>query len=215
MDDGQGGAAGGAGSRDFALCLNEGNPRFVFSFKDQGVTIDARVLAWTCKDVAQRKAFGEIEAIRLRVMPTPGANTGQCTITFAGGLVLNVMSWTPAGFADPERAKIYRDFVLALHAALPPADRARIAFTSGFPGAGAAWQRYLGTGALIAAFLVFVMAPLGLALVTGDMQGYYLAAGGAMLTTGLFWQVRRGAALNAVNKPRSYSADRVPAGLMP
>ena len=199
----------------FPLVITEGNPRFVLRFANEGVTLNGGGLAWSYDGAAHSKNENEIAAIRLRRMPTPGADTGQCTITFSDGGVLNVMSWTPAGFADPGRAKIYRDFVVALHAQLSPQARSRIEFTSGFPGAGAAWRKTVGAVALVAAALLFVGTPLVLAFVTGDQQAYFMAAGGATLTYGLFWKVKRARALDDANRPQNYSPDNVPVALLP
>lgn len=200
--------------RQFPLVIDEREKRFVFKFENEGVALNDSGLAWSCDGVAHTRSYGDIAAIHLRVIPTPGELTGQCRITFGGGAALNVMSWKPSGFADAGRAKLYREFVTALHARLSPADRARIAFTSGSRGSGPAW-RVIGAIAFVAAVLLFVVTPLGLALIVEDQRGYGLAFGGAILTSGLYWQLRRSNAVNEANTPQTYAPDHVPAALLP
>jgi hypothetical protein len=57
----------------------------------------------------------------------------RCAITFADNRSISVLNCNPGGFADDERARLYREFVRDLHGRLAAGAYGAIRFSCGLP----------------------------------------------------------------------------------
>ena len=100
-----------ANPRTYNVCFSIAGGH-LFRKLDQGVTLGDNGIAWTMDDATTEMPFSNIVAVHLK---SAGQSTivDQCMITFADGNVLSVVNSDPGGFADRERASLYRDFAKA------------------------------------------------------------------------------------------------------
>jgi len=96
-----------------------------------------------------------------------------------------------------------RDFVRDFHARLTTHGCAAIRFTAGM----AQWRYRMLFGTVIVAALLFIVTPIGLLLVTGDLHILIPMAMGLSLC----WPLTR---LMMNNTPRDYTPDRLPEELL-
>ncbi len=146
--------------------------------------------------------FGNIVAVHLKSCGR-SVVVDRCTITFADGTPLSVVNSGPGGFADRERASIYRDFVHDLHARLAAGRYAEICFTAGVPR----WryQAMLAVTAIAALFCggIGLVALVGF----GNLKGLVILVLGGYVA----WKYGRTTLANA---PRYYEPDHLPETLL-
>jgi hypothetical protein len=173
---------------------------------DRPILLHENGLQWSAPDSSVQSAtFEDIVRIRL-VVGSDGdsGSMGSCIIYFKNSRALRVIGGNNWGLADPEKAKLYRQFVNDLHGRLSAEDSSRIEFVAGLTKA----SHGVSQAAMIAGALLFLVLPLGLFVVTGESKALFLMLGGFFLVSPLFRQVK-------ANTPRNYSPRNIPAELLP
>jgi tetrahydromethanopterin S-methyltransferase subunit F len=182
-----------------------GSRRFVWRLTNHGITLDDRSLSYSVDGNAQTLAFTDIAAIHLSSAGLGNANRviDQCKIEFTSGDAITVSNVTSSGLPDNAQTQAYRDFIHDLHGRLIGSGLDKIRFTAGMSSA-----RYKGALAtMIIAGLFFVVTPLVLTLVTGDMHALIVMGAGAFFV----WPFMR---LVSNNTPRNYTPDTLPRELI-
>jgi hypothetical protein len=190
------------GSRTYDLCINVAGRQLYWRNRNRGLTLGQNAIAWTMDGEANESAYGNVAAVHLDSVGQK-VTTDRCTITFSDGRALRIVNTDPGGYADGERAALYRDFVHDLHSRLP-ADRCPdIRFTEGWR----LWQCQAMVA--LAALIALTSTALGLyvLLCLGNARGLLLVALAAYAS----WTLYR-KALN--NLPREYTPDRLPEFLL-
>lgn len=149
--------------------------------------------------------YDEIRAVRLSFRPVSMQQhrfRADVSHTKGGRIAILSTSWQTAALMAPQDNG-FRDFIVELHARMAKAgSRAELT-------AGLGRNTYAAVLAFLALLAVAMAGLLIRALITGEFAGVLFILGFAALFT---WQVggfvRR-------NQPRSYSFDRLPAGLLP
>ncbi|MCG2630354.1 hypothetical protein L6654_27360 [Bradyrhizobium sp. WYCCWR 13023] len=162
-------------------------------------------LSWHIAGRAGLWRYDEISAIRLSFRPVSMQQhrfRADLSHVKGGRIAILSTSWQTAALMAPQDHG-FRDFVVALHARMAKAgSRAELT-------AGLGRKTYAAVLAFLAALAVAMAGLLIRALITGELAGILFILGFAALFA---WQVggfvRR-------NQPRSYSFDRLPAGLLP
>jgi tetrahydromethanopterin S-methyltransferase subunit F len=177
-----------AGSRRFALWLS-----------NHGITLDDHGLSYSVDGNAQTIAFTNIAAIRLSTGTAGEDVIDQCKIEPKSGDAITVSNVTSSGLSNKEQRQAYRDFVYDLHGRLAGNGFDKIRFTAGMSSG-----RYKGAVVtMVIAGLFFVVTPLVLAIVTGDMHALIIMGTGAFFV----WPFMR---LVSNNTPRNYTPDALP-----
>lgn len=182
-----------------------GGPRFVLRNANHGVTVSDEGLSFTANGCVRTIGFGAIGAIHIQTAALGNADNilDQCKIEFSDGPAITASNATATGLPDQAQTSIYRDFVQDLHARLAQRSAAGIRFTAGM----APWRFKALFATMIAAGLLFVAAPLGIAMFTGDWHALIVMGMGISLC----WPVTR---LMMNNAPRDYTPDRLPGELL-
>ena len=169
-----------------------------FELTDEG-------LSWHIAGRAGLWRYDEISAIRLSFRPVSMQQhrfRADLSHVKGGRIAILSTSWQTAALMAPQDHG-FRDFIVALHARMAEAgSRAELT-------AGLGRTTYAAVLAFLAVLAVAMAGLLIRALITGEFAGVLFIVGFAALFA---WQVggfvRR-------NQPRSYSFDRLPAGLLP
>jgi hypothetical protein len=177
------------------------NPRFSLS-SHQGVTLTAARIAWSCDGRDDGAPFSNIRSVRLESSGDE-AHPNVCTIIFADGYRLLITSGDANGFADPERAPIYRDFLRDLHARLAAA-KTSTRFEAGYQG-----HRYpLTIAVMILIGSISIVVPLFAIIWQGSISAIGLLFAGALLYLPMMKAIEK-------NAPRTYTPDKVPDEMLP
>jgi hypothetical protein len=182
-----------------------GQWRFYLRNPNHGIDIGDDSMSWTADGSAHQASFADIVAIHLQTAALGNAERiiDQCKIEFANDAALIITNASSSGLPDAAQTPIYRALVHDLHARLARRPNGAIRFTAGMPS----W-RYNGLLiTLIAAALLFIVAPLGLLVFTGDWHGLIPMGMGVSL----LWPIT---VLMTKNAPRNYSPDRLPDELL-
>ena len=162
-------------------------------------------LSWHIAGRSGLWRYDEISAIRLSFRPVSmQQHRFRADVSHAKGGRIAILStsWQTAALMAPQDNG-FRAFVVELHARMAKAG-SRAELTAGL---GA--KTYAAVLAFLALLAVAMVGLLVRALITGELAGVLFILGFAALFA---WQVggfvRR-------NQPRSYSFDRLPAGLLP
>lgn len=182
-----------------------GGPRFVLRNANHGVTLSDDGLTFTANGSVRAIGFADISAIHIQTAALGNANNviDQCKIELLNGPAITVSNASASGLPDEAQTPIYRDFVQDLHARLAQRSAAGIRFTAGM----APWRFKALFATMIVSGLLFIAAPLGIAMVTGDWHALIALAMGVSLC----WPVAR---LMMNNAPRDYTPDRLPGELL-
>lgn len=199
-------APGGMPRRAYDLFHRDGRPGgLIWRYRDQGVALSDDGIEWTAGEQPRSAPFAAIVRIRLQTGHIHKAGSfGTCTITFRNGRALVVTSLNSWGTVDGERDEPYMDFLTDLHRRLGPEDKARIAFEAGEGGG----KRHFGVFALVLGSAFFVILPLVLLLVTGEIEALFIMFTGFAFVAPLYKVLQR-------NRPRRYDPDRLDDDLMP
>ncbi|WFU84001.1 hypothetical protein QA645_15050 [Bradyrhizobium sp. CIAT3101] len=169
-----------------------------FELTDEG-------LSWHIAGRSGVWRYDEISAIRLSFRPVSmQQHRFRADVSRASGGRIAILStsWQTAALMAPQD-RGFRDFLVELHARMAKAG-SRAALT-----AGLGRKTYAAVLAFLAVLAVAMAGLLIRALMIGEVAGLLFILGFAALFA---WQVggfvRR-------NQPRSYSFDRLPAGLLP
>jgi tetrahydromethanopterin S-methyltransferase subunit F len=182
-----------------------GGPRFLLRNPNHGLTVSDDAIVWTANGGAHAAPLGAITAIHLQTAALGNASNviDQCRIEFTSGPAITVSNASSSGLPNDAQTPLYRDFVRDLHARLAARGSGATRFTAGM----APW-RYKGLLiTMIVAGLLFVIVPLGITVVTGDLHGLVIMAMGASLC----WPVTR---LMMNNAPRDYAPGALPDNLL-
>jgi hypothetical protein len=191
--------------RSYPLFVREGTGRFYFRLSDQGVTLTTDGLAWSFQGKERRRAFADIDSIRLQVVHVhKSGDYGICEIRFRDGLVLRILASTAHGFADDDRSAAYAACMRDLHGRLAASGAATIRYHAGTTDTA----HTAGVAIMVVAGLLFVGTPIVIFLMVRKLEvlGILLAA------VAFIWPFWRKLEVNA---PRPYSPQAVPADLLP
>ncbi len=118
--------------------------------------------------------------------------------------MLTIAGITSLGKPSPERAGLYAAFVRDLHAHLGAGDRARIQFLAG----NSAGRQKVGLVIMAVAVAFFVVMPIGLLVITGDVRALVVLVGGGLFVAPALKIFRQ-------NAPRNYAPEDLPEDLLP
>ena len=182
-----------------------GSSRLVLRNPNHGIVLDDTAIAWTKDGAACRQAYADIVAVHLQTAALGNAANviDQCKIEFVAGPAVTVSNASSSGLPDKAQTPLYRDFVRDFHARLATHGCVAIRFTAGM----AQWRYRMLFGTMIVAALLFIVTPIGLLLVTGDLHILIPMAMGLSLC----WPLTR---LMMNNTPRDYTPDRLPQELL-
>ena len=182
-----------------------GSSRLVLRNPNHGIVLDDTAIAWTKDGAACRQAYANIVAVHLQTAALGNAANviDQCKIEFVAGPAITVSNASSSGLPDKAQTPLYRDFVRDFHTRLTTHGRVAIRFTAGM----AQWRYRMLFGTMIIAALLFIVTPIGLLLVTGDLHVLIPMAMGLSLC----WPLTR---LIMNNTPRDYTPDRLPEELL-
>jgi hypothetical protein len=189
----------------YPLFLREGTGRFYFRLSDQGLTLTADGLAWTFDGQPRRRAFAEIDSVRLQVVHVhKSGDYGICEIRFRDGLTLRILASTAHGFADDDLSAAYADCMRDLHGRLAGSGMPTIRYHAGTTDTA----HTAGVAILVVAALFFIGTPIVIFLMVRKLEvlGVLLAAAAFIWP---FWRKLE------VNAPRPYTPQAVPAELLP
>lgn len=195
-----------AAAREFDLFLRDGQKRFFWKLANHGIAVWGDGLSWEYDGETRRKKFSEISAVHLS-----SGNVARegvfyaCQITFDDGTSLVVQSTTDMGLPDDEKAAIYGDFVRTLHSQLEKSGAKDISYRAGMSEG----KHAFAVGTLVVAGLLFVALPVGLFIF---LEASWHVLGIIAAGVGLVWPVWKQIETNA---PHEYTADNLPAELVP
>lgn len=175
--------------------------RFVWRFKDHGVTVEDDALSLVIGGQWLRIPFDRIMTVTLSSNAIPRSGTiGQCTIQLVSGSRYVIGNGNDQGLADGHRDGPYRRFIGQLHQRLIATGAAKnIRFVSGYSET----RRTILIAALAVAVAFFVVLPLILLLIVKDLKILGVLAAGAALV----WPAMRVA---GANRPGLYSPQNPP-----
>lgn len=192
-------------TRRYDLFLRDDRKRFFFRYKDRGVTLGAPGIAWSADGIERKKSFENIFSIHLKSVNVGKSPTiYTCAIEFRDGQQLLVTSASEYGSGWEEQSKLYGEFVRDLHARIPPEARSKIEFRAGNTEGK---QKFLWA-TLVVTVIFFVVMPIVLLLITGDLKALGITLAGA----GLVYPLIRSA---QANEPRAYRCEYLPDDLVP
>lgn len=182
-----------------------GSSRLVLRNPNHGIVLDDTAMAWTKDGAACRQAYANIAAVHLQTAALGNAVNviDQCKIEFVDGPAVTVSNASSSGLPDKAQTPFYRDFVRDFHTRLTAHGCLAIRFTAGM----AQWRYRMLFGTMIVAALLFIVTPIGVLLVTGDLHILVPMAMGVSLC----WPLTR---LMMNNTPRGYTPDRLPEELL-
>lgn len=202
----EGSAAKPPASRRYDLYFREGpSGGIVWRYRDAGITLSPAGMEWRTAGEHRFTDWSTIDTIRVQTghIPKSGA-FGSCEITFRNGRKLTVNNLNSWGSPDASRLDDYAEFLQDLHAHLGEADRQRIRFIAGMTEG----RQLFGKAAVVIGGAFFVLLPLVLLVVTGEVKALFIMLGGAAFIVPAFRTVRR-------NEPRSYDPLRLDDDLFP
>jgi hypothetical protein len=182
-----------------------GRWRFYVRNPNHGITVADVGISWTLDGTPAAAAYADIAAIHLQKSALGNAvNTiNECKIAFTNGAALVVNNASATGLPSDGQTPTYRAFVHDLHRRLAAGGGGPTRFTAGV--SAARYRALLIT--LIVAGLILIVTPLGLTAMTGDWHMLIATIVGAALLWPVFL-------LMSKNKPRQYTADRLPEELL-
>jgi hypothetical protein len=192
--------------RHFDLHFREGpGGGFVWRYRDSGVRLSPEGLEWYSAGQRRFTDYTTIDSIRIQTghMPKSGY-FGSCEITFRNGRKLTVTSLDSWGSPDHERLDDYAEFLQDLHAHLTRADKQRIDFIAGMTEG----RQMVGKVSAVVGGLFFVVLPLVLLVITGEVKALFIGIGGLAFIVPVFRTIQK-------NEPRTYNPDSLDEDLFP
>jgi hypothetical protein len=192
--------------RRYDLYLREGaTGGLVWRYRDEGIVLTPLGLEWTAGGVKRTAVFAHIRSIRIQTGNVPKSGYfGTCTITFRNGQTLTVNSLNSWGSPDEDRLDDYAEFLQDLHARLSQEDRKRISFIAG----ATEGRQMFGKFAVVIGGAFFVLLPLVLLFLTGEVKALFIMLGGIAFIFPAFRTLTR-------NEPRTYNPDHLDDDLFP
>jgi hypothetical protein len=192
--------------RHYDLYFREGpGGGFVWRNRDSGVTLSPTGMEWRSRGQQRFTDWSTIHQIRVQTGHIPKSGYfGSCEVTFRNGRKLTVTSLDSWGSADTGRLDDYAEFLQDLHAHLGEADKKRIRFVAGMTEG----RQIFGKVAAVIGGAFFVLLPLVLLLITGEIKALFIMLGGAAFIFPVFRVMKR-------NEPRTYNPDHLDDDLFP
>lgn len=174
--------------------------RFVWRFKDSGIAVEPDAIAVMRAGRWSRAPFHAIRSVTLNSAVVGRANVAQCIIQLENGNKVVTSNANDRGLPDGSNDRDFRKFVVALHEQLIASGEAKgIEFRSGYSRTRA----NVLIGALVAGVALFVVLPLILLILTGEIKALGLLVTGGLL----IWPAMKTA---EANRPSTYFPDRPP-----
>lgn len=201
-----GNAASPQQRRHYDLHFREGPAGgLVWRYRDAGIFLAPEGMEWRTAGQRRYSDWSTIDTIRVQTGHIPKSGYfGSCEIGFRNGRKLTVNSLDSWGSADASRLDDYAEFLQDLHAHLGEADKRRIRFVAG----ATAGRQVFGKVAVVLGGLMFVVLPLGLLLITGEIKALFITLGGAAFLIPAIRTMKK-------NEPRSYNPDHLDDDLFP
>ena len=192
--------------RHYDLHFREGPAGgFVWRYRDSGITLSPAGMEWRAEGQQRFTDWSTIDTIRIQTGHIPKSGYfGSCQVTFRNGRMLTVNSLDSWGRADPGRYDDYAEFLQDLHAHLGEADKKRISFVAGMTEG----RQLFGKVAVFIGGAFFIVLPLVLLLITGEIETLFITLAGAAFIIPAFRTMRK-------NEPRTYNPDRLDDDLFP
>lgn len=191
--------------RDYGLFVRRGAGGLVLKLSDEGVALAGDRLSWTVDGGEDSRPLSDISSVHLTVAHIARhGDFGSCQIGFGGAPPLQVVGSSAFGFPDDERNPVYAAFIRDLHGALATRPPGTVRFAAGVSEGRLQVMQVV----LVITGLLFVVLPLVLLLLTGDLRMLAGALAGGILIAGLYGWAEK-------NRPRLYDPHHVPPELLP
>lgn len=192
--------------RHFDLYFRAGQSGgIVWRYRDCGITLSPEGMEWYSEGQRRFTDYTTIDSIRIQTGHIPrSGNFGSCEIIFRNGRKLTVTSLDSWGSPDDERLDDYAEFLQDLHAHLGRADKERIHFLAG----ATEGRQIAGKISAVVGGLFFIVLPLVLLVITGEVKALFISLGGLAFIVPVFRTLRK-------NEPRTYNPDSLDEDLFP
>jgi hypothetical protein len=193
-------------NRHYDLHFREGPAGgIIWRYRDSGVALSQKGIEWRAEGQQRFTDWSTIDQIRVQTGHIPKSGYfGSCQITFRNRRMLTVTSLDSWGSPDDSRLDDYAEFLQDLHAHLGEADRKRIRFVAGMTEG----RQMFGKVAVVIGGAFFILLPLVLLLLTGEIKALFIMLGGAAFIIPTFRTVKR-------NAPRTYDPGHLDDDLFP
>ncbi|MEQ8479615.1 MAG: hypothetical protein RIC18_03085 [Hoeflea sp.] len=190
----------------YPLHTKAGEVRMYFRLEEDGVELRDRQLFWSERGRQRSAYLKDLRSVNLKVnFGGRGRLVGIMVLWFGDGTTLNIFSADVVGRFDRQRSATYREFVQALHDAIPQECRPRIEFVTGGTNNNAA--RLVGALTLAAAAAAAAAILWTVETVTAEIA-IILGLAGIFL----IWPLSR---LMSANTGENYRPHRIPEDLLP
>lgn len=190
----------------YLLHTRAGEVRMYVRLDEDGVELRDGQLFWSERGRQRSAHLEDLSRVNLKVnFGGRGRLVGIMVLWFRDGTTLNIFSADAVGRFDRQRSATYREFVQALHEAIPQECRSRIEFVAGGMNNNAA--RLVGGLTLVAAFTAAALILWNVDTIT---MGIVIILGLAGVF--LIWPLSR---LMSANSGETYRPHRIPQNLMP
>ena len=195
-----------AAARRYDLHFREGpKAGLVWRYRDAGLTLTASGMEWIADGARRYTDYATIATIRIQTWHIPKSGYfGSCIITFRNSRDLTVTSLDSRGSPDAERLDDYAEFLQDLHARLGEEDKRRIRFLAGTTEG----RQLFGKVMVVIGAAFFVLLPLGVLVLTGEVKALLLTLAGGAFIVPAFRTLKK-------NEPRPYDPDRLDEDLFP
>ena len=202
----EGGASKPPAKRHYDLHFREGPAGgFIWRYRDSGLALTPLGMEWRAAGQQRFTDWSTIDTIRVQTGHIPKSGYfGSCQITFRNGRALSVTSLDSWGSADASRLDDYSEFLQDLHTYLSEADKKRIHFVAGVTEG----RQIFGKVAVVLGGAMFVLLPLVLLLLTGEIKALFITVGGLAFIIPAFRTLKK-------NEPRTYNPDSLDDDLFP
>ena len=192
--------------RHYDLHFREGPAGgIIWRYRDAGVALSAAGMEWRTAVERRSTDWSTIDTIRVQTGHIPKSGYfGSCQISFRNGRMLTVTSLDSWGRADPGRYDDYAEFLQDLHAHLGEPDRKRIRFVAGMTEG----RQMFGKVAVFIGGAFFILLPLVLLVITGEIKALFITLGGAAFIVPVYRTMKR-------NEPRTYDPAHLDDDLFP
>ena len=163
----------------FDLFFRDGPTRVVWRLRDNGVELEPDAIVVHRDGRTHRTPFADIVNVTLNsALVGRRSMVAMCTMNLRNGGRIVVSNSAASGLPDGLRDDTFRAFVTSLHQRLVNSGAARnISFRSGFSNVRINVLRT----ALVAAAALFVVLPIVLLIITGEVKALFLALAGGFL----------------------------------
>lgn len=190
----------------YLLHTKAGEVRMYFRLDEDGVELRDGQLFWSERGRQRSAQLKNLSSVNLKVnFGGRGRLVGIMVLWFRDGTTLNIFSADAVGRFDRQRSATYREFVQALHGAIPQESLSGIAFV--FGGTNNSAARLAGALTLAAAVSAAAAVLWTTETITAEIAVILGLAG-----IFLIWPLSR---LLSANTGESYRPHRIPENLLP